>query len=61
MDNEANRAYKGLPTRMFLIRKDGKLGVAGARGPFGLGPAFEEVQTWMKSYRETGQEPDFSE
>jgi len=61
MDNEANRAYKGLPTRMFLIRKDGKLGVAGARGPFGLGPAFEEVQTWIKSYRKSGQEPDFSE
>ena len=57
MDNEVNMVYKGSPTRIFLIKKDGRLGVAGSRGPFGLGPAFEEVQKWMKSYKETGQEP----
>ena len=35
MDNEVNKAYKGWPTRAFLVRKDGKLGVAGERGPRG--------------------------
>ena len=53
MDNEVNDAYRGLPTRIFLIREDGRLGVAGARGPFGLVPAFNEVKGWMQSYRKS--------
>ena len=56
MDNEVNEAYKGLPTRIFLIREDGRLGVAGTRGPFGLIPAFKELKVWMQNYRETQDE-----
>lgn len=53
MDNSVNDVYKGLPTRIFLIQPDGKLGVAGGRGPFGLIPAFKEVKEWFKEYRES--------
>ena len=51
MDNGVNELYKGLPTRIFLIREDGTLGVAGSRGPAGLLPAFEEMKVWMKEFR----------
>ena len=57
MDNKVNDAYKGHPTRIFLIRRDGKLGVAGKRGPWGLRPAFQQAQEWMKIFKETGKEP----
>ena len=53
MDNTANDAYKGLPTRIYLIETDGTLGVAGGRGPFGLVPASDEVKGWLKKYRES--------
>ena len=35
MDNAVEKRYKGWPDRVFLVRKDGKLGVAGQRGPWG--------------------------
>jgi hypothetical protein len=57
MDNEVDKAYNGKPTRVFLIRKDGKLGVAGSRGPRGLKPALKEAKDWLKKYKETGKEP----
>lgn len=34
IDKTVNDLYQGRPTRIFLIRKDGKLGVAGSKGPF---------------------------
>ncbi len=58
MDNAVNDLYKGHPTRIFLIRKDGRLGVAGKRGPFGLDPSIEATQEWLKEYKETGKEPE---
>ena len=61
MDNAVNDLYKGHPTRIFLIRKDGRLGVAGSRGPFGLVPSIEATQKWLKEYRETGKEPEITE
>jgi hypothetical protein len=57
MDNAVNDLYKGHPTRIFLIRKDGKLGVAGGPGPFGLVPSIDATQKWLKEYRQTGIEP----
>ncbi len=56
-DNKVNDAYQGWPTRLFLVRKDGKLGVAGGRGPWGLPPALKEAGAWLKTYKETGDEP----
>lgn len=58
MDNAVNDLYKGHPTRIFLIRKDGKLGVAGGPGPFGLPASMEATQKWLKEYKETGKEPE---
>ncbi|MCH8054348.1 MAG: hypothetical protein IH895_09820, partial [Planctomycetes bacterium] len=60
MDNVANEAYKAHPDRIFLIRKDGTLGVAGKRGPFGFVPALNQAQAWLAEYRSTGKEPDLS-
>jgi hypothetical protein len=57
MDNEVDKAYNGKPTRVFLIRKDGRLGVAGSRGPRGLKPALKEAKDWLKKFKETGNEP----
>ncbi len=60
-DNQVNDAYQGWPTRAFLIRKDGKLGVAGGRGPWGLTPALKQAGEWLKAYKETGSEPALPE
>ena len=60
MDNKANEAYKAHPDRIFLVRKDGTLGVAGKRGPFGFVPALNQAQAWLAEYRSTGNEPDLS-
>jgi hypothetical protein len=57
MDNQVNDAYRGWPTRVFLVRKDGKLGVAGGRGPWGLRPALKDAAEWLAAYRKTGEEP----
>lgn len=57
MGNEVDKAYHAAPTRAFLVRKDGKLGVAGGRGPRGFKPAFDEIGEWLKKYKETGREP----
>lgn len=58
MDNKVADAYKGHPDRLFLVRKDGKLGVAGKRGPFGFAPALEEAVTWLAEFKKTGKEPE---
>ena len=58
IDNSVNDLYKGHPTRIFLIRKDGKLGVAGSKGPFGLVPSMEATKKWLKDYERTGKEPE---
>ncbi len=57
LDDRVNKAYRAWPDRIFLVRKDGRLGVAAARGPFGFAPALEEVAQWLKAYRDTGKEP----
>ncbi len=60
-DDKVNDAYQGWPTRVFLIRKDGKLGVAGGRGPWGLRPALKEAREWLAEYKKTGKEPALPE
>ena len=57
MDNAVNKAYKAHPDRVFLVRKDGRLGVAAKRGPFGFKPALRAARDWLASYKETGVEP----
>lgn len=60
MENKVDKAYGGAPTRAYLVRKDGKLGVAGRKGPMGLKPALKEINEWLKQYKETGEEPELS-
>jgi hypothetical protein len=57
MDNTNQEAYKSWPTRVFLVRTDGSLGVAAKRGPWGYRPGREAVRKWLAEFRETGKEP----
>ena len=57
MDNSAANSYLGHPDRLYLVRKDGKLGVAGDRGPWGFKPSMLEAQMWLAEYKKTGKEP----
>lgn len=57
MDNKVNQAYHAWPDRVFVVRKDGKLAVAGQQGPWGFVPALEETKTWLAAYKKTGVEP----
>ncbi len=58
MDNRVTKAYDAFPNRAFLVRKDGRLGVAAGRGPRGYRPALSETERWLAQYKETGVEPD---
>jgi len=60
MDNNVSVAYKALPDRLYVVRKDGRLAIAGERGPWGLRPALEETWVWLAEYRETGNSRDSS-
>ncbi len=39
LDDGVNKAYAGLPTRLYLIERDGKVAYAGGLGPYGFKPA----------------------
>ena len=58
MDNAVAKSYQGFPDRVFLVRKDGTLAIAGQRGPWGFKPGMNRAKTWLASYKETGREPD---
>ena len=57
MENKTADAYKAWPDRLFLVRKDGLLAVAGKRGPWGFKPALGEAETWLAEFKKTGKEP----
>jgi hypothetical protein len=57
IDDTVNELYKALPNRVFLVRADGRLAVAAARGPRGFPPALEEAEQWLAAFLETGVEP----
>jgi Iodothyronine deiodinase len=61
MDNLVNEAYRAHPDRIFLVRTDGRLAVAGERGPFGFEPALIESRRWLEALRDQGVEPDLPE
>ena len=60
IDDRVNGLYQGLPSRVFLVRSDGILGVAAERGPWGFPPALEQAGKWLAQYQETGKEPELS-
>jgi hypothetical protein len=44
IDNDVDKKYVGLPMRLFLVDRDGKIAFAGDKGPFGWDDeAFEEA------------------
>ena len=57
MDNQVNEAYRAQPDRVYLVRSDGRLGVAGEPGPWGFEPALEQVADWLAEMKEHGVEP----
>ncbi len=61
MDNKAAEAYQGWPDRVFLVRKDGRLAVAAARGPWGFKPGVDAAEKWLAEYKKTGKQPVLSE
>ncbi len=61
MDDAVNQAYRAYPDRVFLVRTDGRLAVAAARGPFGFKPALRETEAWLADFKESGQEPELPE
>ena len=56
MDNKVSEAYRAHPDRLFVVRTDGRLGVAAKRGPRGFAPGIEEVAAWLAAFREHGAE-----
>ena len=58
MDNATSEAYQAHPDRVYLVGKDGNLGVAGRRGPMGFKPGLQTVEKWLAEYKKTGTEPD---
>ena len=57
MDNAVEKAYQSFPDRIYLVGKDGKLAMAGNRGPRGFKPALDAASGWLSQYKETGVEP----
>ncbi len=58
IDDKVNDLYQGLPSRVFLVRTDGRLGVAAEQGPWGFSPALEQTGGWLAQYKMTGKEPE---
>ncbi len=50
-DNAVNKAYKAYPDRVYLVDLEGRVGVAGGRGPFGFKPGLVKVRKWLMEYR----------
>ena len=46
MENTAATAYQTVPTRIYIIGKDGKVAYAGDLGPRGFSP--DELEGWLK-------------
>lgn len=58
LDDSVNEAYSAYPDRIFVVRTDGRLAIAAARGPRGFAPALKDARAWLAEYQETGIEPE---
>ena len=47
VDDRVGHAYSGMPDRLYLIDRDGKVAYKGGRGPFGFKPGELEQQMAM--------------
>ena len=57
IDNAVTQAYNGRPTRAFIVRKDGFLGVTGKGGSRSYRENVEQMIEWLAQYKKTGKEP----
>lgn len=55
--NSVDTAYSAKPDRIYLVRSDGRLGIAGDRGPNGFAPALANCRTWLMGLEALGEEP----
>ena len=58
MDNAAATAYAGWPDRIFLVRKNGRIGVAAGRGPWGFPSGLTKTRAWLAEYKKAGRGED---
>jgi hypothetical protein len=58
MDDAVNKLYSAWPDRAFVVRTDGRLAVAGKRGPWGFVPSLTATDEWLTKLKETGEEPE---
>lgn len=58
MDNAVSAKYAAYPDRVFLIDKNGRLAVAGTRGPRGFEPALDDVTDWLETRFGKRKTPD---
>jgi hypothetical protein len=56
MENTVNKAYAAWPTRLYVVDTEGRIAVAGSRGPAGLAPSIQEAEKWLKAF--TGKAKD---
>ena len=49
MEDTVNRAYAAWPTRLYVVDAEGRIAVAGNRGPAGLAPSIREAEKWLKA------------
>ena len=61
IENSTDQAYSAKPDRIFLVRTDGRLAVAGDKGPKGFEPALDDVRAWLIGVSVTGEEPPLTE
>jgi hypothetical protein len=47
VDDQVGHAYSGMPDRLYLVDRDGKVAYKGGRGPFGFKPGELEQQIAM--------------
>jgi hypothetical protein len=55
MDDRVGNAYSGMPDRLYLIDREGKVAYKGGRGPFGYYPAELEQSLVMLLLEESGK------
>ena len=60
MDNRVANIYLGHPDRLYLVRTDGRLAIAGEPGPDGFAPALRAAETWLEQFKRTGREPELA-
>lgn len=47
IDDRVGPAYSGMPDRLYLIDREGRVAYKGGRGPFGFKPGELEQALWM--------------